>query len=133
MAVTSTSIPTPICRFPTPDAVEEFSVQSNAYSAEFGRGAGGVVNLVTKSGTNQFHGTAFEFLRNGDLDARNFFGTTPDVLRAETSSAAPSADQFAETSYSSSALTREPGWLTWWRETPQPCLRPRSATEIFHR
>ena len=67
--------------FPNPDAVDQFSVQTNSYSAEFGRGAGGVVNLVTKNGTNQFHGTAFEFLRNGDLNARNFFGTTPDVLK----------------------------------------------------
>jgi Carboxypeptidase regulatory-like domain/TonB dependent receptor len=67
--------------FPNPDAVEEFSIQTNSYSAEFGRGAGGVVNLVSKNGTNQFHGSAFDFLRNGDLDARNFFGATGDVLK----------------------------------------------------
>lgn len=61
------------------EAVREFSVQSNAYNAEFGRGGGGgVFNIVTKSGTNEFHGSVFEFLRNDNLDARNFFDRDPD-------------------------------------------------------
>src|SRR3989454_618400 len=55
------------------DAVLEFQVLTNAYSAEYGRSAGGVVNAVTRSGTNAIHGSAFEFLRNSKLDARNFF------------------------------------------------------------
>ncbi len=67
--------------FPNPDAVEEFSVQTNSYSAEYGRGAGAIVNVVTKSGTNQLHGSAFEFLRNGDLTGRNFFAPTHDFLK----------------------------------------------------
>jgi outer membrane receptor protein involved in Fe transport len=55
------------------EAVLEFQVLTNAYSAEFGRSSGGIINAVTRSGTNQFHGSAFEFLRNSALDARNFF------------------------------------------------------------
>jgi Carboxypeptidase regulatory-like domain len=54
---------------PSVEAIEEVNVQTNSYSAEFGRTAGGVVNLVTKSGTNSFHGTAFEFFRNKVLNA----------------------------------------------------------------
>jgi len=53
--------------------VQEFRVESNNYTAEFGTGTGGQVNVVTKSGSNAFHGTAFEFFRNDVLDARNFF------------------------------------------------------------
>src|SRR6202035_2815936 len=55
------------------DAIREFSVLTNTYSAEYGRSSGGVVNAITKSGDNNIHGTAFEFIRNSDLDARNFF------------------------------------------------------------
>jgi hypothetical protein len=55
------------------DAIQEFSVLTSNYSAEYGKTSGGVVNAVTRSGTNQFHGSAYEFLRNNKLDARNFF------------------------------------------------------------
>jgi hypothetical protein len=58
---------------PSVDAVREFKVQTNAYAAEFGRAAGGVVNLTLRSGTNRVHGTVYEFVRNDNLDARNFF------------------------------------------------------------
>src|SRR5262249_28182715 len=55
------------------DALREFEILTNNFPARYGRKSGGVINAVTKSGTNQFHGTAFEFLRNSHLDARNFF------------------------------------------------------------
>jgi hypothetical protein len=58
---------------PSVDAVQEFKVKTNNFSAEFGHAAGAVVNATIKSGSNQFHGTVFEFLRNNDLDANNFF------------------------------------------------------------
>jgi hypothetical protein len=66
---------------PAVDAVEEFKVQSGPMSAEFGFTSGGAVNLVTKSGTNEYHGTLYEFLRNDKLDARNTFAATRLPLR----------------------------------------------------
>src|SRR5260370_15046370 len=58
---------------PSVEALEEFKIQTNAYSAEFGRSAGALINAVIRSGTNSLHGTLYEFLRNSDLDASNFF------------------------------------------------------------
>lgn len=55
------------------DAIQEFSILTTNYSAEYGRTSGGVINAVTRSGTNDFHGSLYEFLRNSALDARNFF------------------------------------------------------------
>src|SRR6266404_3143498 len=58
---------------PAVEAVKEFKVQTNLYSADLGRNSGAVVDVITKSGTNRLHGSAFEFLRNSAMDARSFF------------------------------------------------------------
>ena len=63
------------------DAIQEFSVITTNYSAEYGKTSGGVVNAITRSGTNQFHGSAYEFLRNDALDAANFFDVTKPPFR----------------------------------------------------
>ena len=71
--------PGQVAFFPNIDAIQEFKIESNSVPAEFGRFNGGVVNLTTKSGTNAFRGTAFEFVRNHALNARNFFASTNPV------------------------------------------------------
>src|SRR5579871_3347230 len=60
---------------PTPDAIEEFRVISNTFDAEYGRNSGAVVNVVTKSGTNQWHGDIYEYFRNKVLNAQGYFNT----------------------------------------------------------
>jgi hypothetical protein len=67
--------------FPFPDAIQEFSVQTSSLSAQWGLHPGAQVEVVTKSGTNQFHGDGFEFVRNGDFNARDFFAATQDTLK----------------------------------------------------
>jgi len=59
--------------FPFPDVLQEFSVQTSNYSAEYGQNAGGVVNIITRGGTNKFHGDAFEYVRNRVFNAANYF------------------------------------------------------------
>ena len=66
---------------PFPDALQEFKVETSALPAQYGYHSAAAVNAVTKSGTNQFHGDAFEFLRNGDLNARDYFALTRDTLK----------------------------------------------------
>jgi hypothetical protein len=68
--------PGQVAYFPVVDAIEEFRVETNSYSAEYGRSNGGVIMVNHRSGTNQFHGTVFEFFRNEALNARNLFATT---------------------------------------------------------
>ena len=66
--------------YPNPDALQEFAVQTSNYSAQYGNFSGAVVNVVTRSGSNQVHGSVFEFLRNGAMNARNVFASQSDNL-----------------------------------------------------
>jgi hypothetical protein len=66
---------------PNLDSIDEFRVLTNNFDAEYGNYSGGIINVVTKSGSNQFHGSAFEFLRNTSLDARNFFSPERGFFR----------------------------------------------------
>jgi hypothetical protein len=68
---------------PTQDTVQEFTVETSGVSPEFGRFGGGVVNMTTKSGTNQFHGTAYEYVRNKDVNANNYFFNRSNLARPE--------------------------------------------------
>jgi hypothetical protein len=71
--------------FPFPDALQEFSIETSSVSSQFGTHPGATVNVVTKSGGNAFHGDLFEYIRNGDMDARNFFSTAgADTLKRNT-------------------------------------------------
>lgn len=67
--------------FPNPDTVQEFSMQKNNFSAEYSNASGAVVNVITKSGTNEFHGSLFHFVRNAQFNARNFFAARRDTLK----------------------------------------------------
>lgn len=67
--------------FPNPDMIREFNIVTGNFGARYASAPGGAVNIVTKSGTNQIHGDAFEFIRNGSVNARNFFAQTVDPLK----------------------------------------------------
>jgi hypothetical protein len=67
---------------PNPDAIQEFRVLESTYTAEYGRNAGGIVSIVSKSGTNQLHGTIYDYVRNTDFDANDFFNNQQDLPKA---------------------------------------------------
>src|SRR5579863_474415 len=67
--------------FPNPDATQEFSVVSGSHGSRYVSAPGGAVNIVTKSGTNQIHGSVFEYVRNGFFNAQNYYATAPDTLK----------------------------------------------------
>ena len=86
---------------------------TNNFDAEFGNYAGGIVNVVTKSGTDQIHGNAFEFLRNTDLDAKNYFSPTATPI-SRINSAARSAAPSRKTSSSFLGTIKERGRSKAW-------------------
>ncbi len=67
--------------YPAPDAIQEFRIQTANFSAEYGRNPGSQVTVVSKTGTNQFHGSIWDFLRNDDLNARNFFSSSVPTIK----------------------------------------------------
>ena len=69
--------------YPPPDALQEVKVLTSSFSAEYGHNAGGVFNVITKSGTNQLHGALWEFVRNSSFNARNFFAAIQPAAGAK--------------------------------------------------
>src|SRR5262249_55098548 len=78
---------------PSVDAIEEFKIQTSSYSAEFGKGAGGQINVVTRGGSNDVHGTMFEFNRNNAVQARNLFDRNPAFRTSDGRFKAPPFNQ----------------------------------------
>ena len=119
--------------YPNPDALAEFSVQTNNFSAEFGRRLGGVINAITKSGTNELHGSGFEFYRDESLNATNFFTPGKGDGPTATSTAAASEGRSCATRPSSSARGKARAFAsvrsTWSRSSrPRPSAAATSRT-----
>lgn len=107
---------------PNLDSISEFRIITSNYDAEYGNFNGGQVNVVTKSGTNQFHGSLFEFLRNTDFNAANFYNNKVRNPYDQDILAAPSADLSRGTRSSSLAISRAPS--TRRRFPPSPMFPP---------
>ena len=94
---------------PPVDSVQEFKVQANSYDAEFGRTSGGVINVITKSGTNEYHGLVYDFERHSYIEANNWFNNASGSRirhSSATSSAPTSVDPSSRTRRSSSPITK---------------------------
>ena len=127
-----------VVNMPIQDTVEEFQQLQLNMSAQYGNSAGGTVNLVTKSGTNAWHGSGWEYLRNDAFDANEFFlnqaGDPAAAHFGSTSSVVPSADRLLKTSCSSSWLMRRATLRldasTITQESPALARRSRSGGPI---
>ncbi len=97
------------------EAIQEFSVIAGPFSAEYGRSGGGIMNAVTRSGGNEYHGSAYYFHRNDNLDARNFFDTAKPEFRRHQGGVSVGGP-LAATGSSSSPTTKD----SEWREATQP-------------
>jgi hypothetical protein len=94
------------------DAIQEFSVVTSGAPADYGKTSGGVINAVTRAGTNQFHGSLYEFLRNSALDARNFFDgpSVPPFKRNQFGGSLGGPTSAKEHSFSSTTRVFARGW-----------------------
>jgi len=114
---------------PNPDAIQEVKVQTNSYSVEYGRFASGVINVVTKSGTNQYHGSLFDFFRAGQFNARDWGSTldTPPLDRKQFGGVAGGPLQRDRTFFFSSysGLRRPPA-----PSSTTPSCRPRWSASV---
>jgi hypothetical protein len=108
------------------DAIAEFKVLQANYSAEFGQGGGTITQIVTKSGTNQFHGSAYEFLRNSAFDASNYFSTSPPHF-IEASLEQIWEGQYLKTNYSSKASMQV--FARHWESQPLFPFPPRQNAQ----
>ena len=115
---------------PDLDSISEFRVLTNNFDAEYGNYAGGIVNAVTKSGTDQIHGDAFEFLRNTDLDAKSFLFPAYATPMNKINSAARSAARSRKTSSSFLETIKERGRSKAWIPDWLPCPPSRSGRAI---
>jgi len=101
------------------DAIAEFKVEANSYSAEFGRGNGAIMNAVIKSGTNQIHGDVWEFLRNEKVDASNYFDIFGRQPYKQNSSALRWAARSSRTNCSFLETTRACAFARLFRKCPR--------------
>jgi len=115
---------------PSPDSIEEFRVLTNTFDAEYGRNSGAVINVVTKSGTNEIHGNAYEFFRNQALNAKGFFDTTKvDYLQNQFG--ATLGGPIRKTRHFSLLPTKAIGCARVHRQTLLQCRRTSNARAIF--
>lgn len=110
---------------PNPDVVEEFRILTNNYGAEYGRNAGGIVSVVTKSGTNQFHGTAYDYVRNDALNANSFFNNAntlkKDILKRNQFGGTLGGPVFKDKLF----------FFSGWQSQRQSQLQTTSKTTVF--
>ena len=110
---------------PNPDSVEEFRILTSTYNAEYGRNAGGIVSVVTKSGTNAFHGTAYDYVRNKALNANAFFNNAAGLPKDDLK-----RNQFGGT-LGGPVLKDKFFFFSGWQSQRQSQLRPSPKLTVF--